>query len=379
MLFTSNSARINNPVKEFLLDDNVCDTKRRAIESGSMKSDRFNPLTKPRSVTRYATANVDEILYAGIREFDLDQMVAFTIEELRPLEVKQFVNLEAYPHAFEQDQDVLSWAAAMMSESPLAKSLLTHAQDNGWKFCLTDLETGGFHMDISEKLIELDHYGLDAASLGRSAFFRNSLICVMAKALRDIWHEMRWGGFEIDFKPEAVLMLERARAADTDSLAVIIGWELRGAGYSDVWRHILGSEESDMAEVLTNILDRYPTALYNGMALAHVFRQWYADIARVDALDHSTLEHMDLSLQAAAIKFGDNNAIIDHFEKLSELPDGTIYLKDLGETVSRDPFFNGLQDAINQAHLFQIVYDNKVTYVDGIPFRDEALARKFFH
>ena len=114
------------------------------------------------------------------------------------------------------------------------------------------------------------------------------------------------------------------------------------------------------------------------MALAHVFRQWYANVARIDALDHSTLEHMDFAIRDENMSFGDKNASALDFENLSTLPDGTVYLKELGETVSRDPFFNGLNDAINQAHLFQIVYDSKVTYVDGIPFRDEALARKFF-
>ena len=316
--------------------------------------------------------------YAGIREFDLDQGDVFAIEELRPLETKKFVNLDAYPHVFEADQDVLSWATAILSESPLAMAHMSEAQDAGWKICLNDLGTSGFHLDAHDKVIELDHYGLDAAALGRSAFFRNSLICVLAKAFRDIWHEERWGAFETDFKPESVMMLERARAADADSVSVLVGWELRGAGYSDIWRHILGSEESDMAQVLTNILERYPTALYNGMALAHVFRQWYADGSRVDALDHSSLEHMDFSLRDDDTKFGDNNATSKHFEVLSTLPDGTVYLKELGDTVSRDPFFSGLNDAINQAHLFQIAYDAKVTYVDGIPFRDEALARKFF-
>ena len=341
-----------------------------------MKFDKLSPITKPRSVSREYDLDA---AYAGIREFNLEQGDIFTLEDLRPLETKKFVNLDAYPHGFEQDHDVLCWATAILSESPLAMAHLSNAQAQGWKIGLSDLGTNGFHLDVSEKIIQLDHYGLDAASLGRSAFFRNSLICVLAKALRDIWHEERWGGFEEDFKPEAVMMLERARAADTDSISVVIGWELRGAGYSDIWRHILGSEESDMARVLTNILERYPTALYNGMGLAHVFRQWYADVARVDALDHSTLEHMDFALRDQKIKFGDKNASAEHFEILSTLPDNTVYLNELGDTVCRDPFFSGLNDAINQAHLFQIVYDAKVTYVAGIPFRDAALARKFLN
>lgn len=354
----------------------------------TMKSDRLTPLTKPRSISRdgdIACADGNDI-YAGIRDFDLEDGDIFTIDELRPLETKKFTNLDAYPHAFKHDYDVICWATSLLSESPLALAHLNAVQEAGWKICLSDLGTGGFHLDASTKIIELDHFDLEASALGKSAFFRNSLICVLAKALRDIWHEERWGAFEKNFRPEAVMMLERARAADADSLSILIGWELRGAGYSDVWRHILGSAESDMAQVLTNVLDRYPTAIYNGMALAHVFRQWYTDATRVDALDHSSLEHMDFMLcdnvrgeLEVRDKFGNKNVSAKEFEILSTLPDGTVYLKELGDTVSRDPFFSGLHDSINQAHLFQIVYDSKVTYVDGIPFRDKDLARKFFN
>jgi len=370
-------------VKEFCLDEQDAGEGEVVV----MRSDRLSPLTKPRSVTRQNSDDAaqgnqaDKISSNSIREFDLQKGDIFTIADLKPLQTKEFENLDAYPYAFKQDKDVLSWATALISESALGQALLKEVENSHWKIMLNDLGTGGFHLDAFEKIIELDNYGLDAASLGQSAFFRTSLICVLAKALRDIWHENRWGAFENMYNPESVLMLERARAADADSVSVLIGYELRSAGYNDVWRHILGSDDGDMAQVLTNILERYPTALYNGMALAHIFRQWYADVARVDALDHDTLEHLDFSMRDFdgnnAFDFGDKKIKAIDLENLSTLPDGTVYLKELGETVCRDPFFCGLNDPINQAHLFQIVYDSKVTYVDGIPFRDPSLARKF--
>lgn len=363
-------AAARNPVKEYYLDE----------EEDLVRSDRLSPLTKPRSVTRHASGEEGGLLSEqtdNFRSFDLEQDDIFDIHELKPLETKKFVNLNAYPYAFQQDKDALSWAAALLTESPMGLALLREAEETGWQICLSDLGTCGFHLDVSEKIIELDNYGLDASSLGHSAFFRASMVCVLAKALRDIWHENRWGAFETLHKPESVLMLERARAADADSISVYIGWELRGAGYNEIWRHILGSDDGDMAQVLINILDRYPTALYNGMALAHIFRQWYADVARVDALDHDTLEYMDFSLRDEPAQFGETPMGAKTIENLSELPDGTFYLKELGETVLRDPYFCGLNDPINQAHLFQIIYDSKVTYANGIPFRDPSLARKF--
>ena len=337
-----------------------------------MRANRFISLSKPRSVERDGDAD-----QKYTKEYDLIADDSYSFEDLDPMNTKNYKNLEAYPYVFEEDYDVLSWVSAMMTESPLGLALLREAKDTGWRLALADLDTGGFHLDVSNKVIELDDFNMEVAAIGRSSFYKNALVLILAKALRDIWHEERWGGFEKNYKPEAVLMLERARAADTDSIALLIAWELRSAGYNDVWRHALGSNDGDMARVLINILERYPTALYNGMALAHVFRQWYADSARVDALDHVSLQQMDYILEENDISFGDKAALSKEYELISLLPDGVVYLKELGDTVSKDPFFNGLNDPVNQSHLFQIVYDTKVTYVQGIPFRDAKLARKF--
>ena len=65
-------------------------------------------------------------------------------------------------------------------------------------------------------------------------------------------------------------------------------------------------------------------------------------------------------------------------EELSLLPDGTCYLAGYGETIKSDPFFAGLNDPINQTHLFHLMYDMEVIMVNDVPFRDRALAHKMF-
>lgn len=350
-------------------------------EYTDMKSIRHYPVSKPRAVTRWYdllddAQNGEEMPEGAVRSYDLDEP-SFTIEKLNPLNIKKFQNLEAYPYVFETDYDVLCWASAVISESPTGLALLNHAQEKGWKLSLSDLNTGGFHLEIDTKTIILDHFGFEASAIGQSNFYRLSLIPILAKALRDITHEENFGAFEETYTPESTLQLERVRAADGDSIAIFIGWELRAAGYDNVWRHILSSDDGDMAQVMVNILDRYPTAMYNGMAIAHVFRQWYADTNRIDAVDHDTLERLDILLHQKLGELGEEQIGEMDILALSYLPDGTYYLNELAETVAKDPFFSGLNDPINQAHLFQIVYDNKVTYVKDIPFRDQILANKF--
>ena len=312
-------------------------------------------------------------------EYDLeDENDVLNINVKQAVKNFKFENLETAPFAFETQDDVCNWIIALVSESPLALSLLKHAENEGWGIELCALDDGEYHLDSHQKILGLNHHGFEPNALGNSEFFLNSLLYTTVKALRDIWHESRMGAIEAAYKPESIIMLERARAADVDAVSIIIGWELRGAGFSNFWRHILSTEDSDMAQVLVNILERYPTALYNGMAHAHVFRQWYASESRIDSLDHIMLEELDYLLFEKAYEFGSKTASPLDFETLSTLPDKTMYLNGLGSTVARDPFFSGLDSAINQAHLFQIIYDSKVIEVKGVPFRDNKLAQKIF-
>ncbi|MAZ76497.1 MAG: hypothetical protein CMH31_04255 [Micavibrio sp.] len=309
----------------------------------------------------------------------------FAIEDLNPISIKHYNNLDAYPHAFETDQDVLGWSTAMMTESPLGLALLKHFEEQEWHICLSDIGNGSYHLNIDEKLLEIDNFSIDSGSLGRSNLFRNAVLVNLAHALRDIWHETRQNDSKNSgeddilstYKPDSALLLERVRAADCDAMAVMIAWELRGAGYKEVWRHVLSIDQSDMAQILLNIIDYNPTAVYNGMAMAHLFRQWYADPTRVQAVDHDTLEEMDVLVEQG-IALGSRTPLPEVLKEMAMLPDGICYLEDVTETVMRDPFFCDLTDPINEAHLFQIVYDNKVTFKEGVPFRDESLARKIF-
>lgn len=277
--------------------------------------------------------------------------------------------------------EVLAWAAGLLTQSPAGAALLRHAAESGWSAGLADLHNGGYFINPESRRILLDSFSLDASALGNSLYFRNGLLTGFIRALRDIWHEGRVSATEESgFAPEYILMIERARAADCDTATVLVCWELRGAGFPDVWRHVLGGTEGDMAIVFTRYLERDPGALFDGAALAYAFRQWYADSSRVDGCDHETLESLDgiLSGTDSRNPFGRAMPAGTDVESLSVLPDGICYLAGLGETVLRDPFFAGMNDPVNQTHLFHLIYDMEVTMVNNVPFRDSALARRIF-
>lgn len=310
-----------------------------------------------------------------IKEIDCNSF--FTTADFNIVDFKKFHNLNALPFAFSNEADVFSWAFAVLSESPIALSMIKSNSLADWRFLINDLSNNGYHIDLDNQCIEMDNFGLDVSALGQSSHYLQTFLINLIRAIRDVWQEDRVIDTYQQYHPESILMYERARAADIDSVMIIIAWELRSSGYNNYWRHLLAGAEGDMAQVLINIMDRYPKALYNDMALAHVFRQWYADPQRLDGIDHVTLEQMDLCQEDQLTDSNPKKMTAQMIEHLCTLPKEGCYLKELGDVVVRDPFFNSLHDPINEAHLFQIIYDFEVTYVGDIPFRDQKLARKF--
>lgn len=268
----------------------------------------------------------------------------------------------------------------IISLSPVGAALIKEAAENGWSIVLDDIQECEFSIDVERKLIELDHHGLKAEGLMRSAYFGNMALINLVKALRDIYHEKRHGSFDFLFGPEAILMLERVRAADCDVIATLVAWELRSEGHTDIWRHCIGSENGDIAMAYSSYLERDPASQFNGKALKAAFQSWYDCDDRINNCDHQTLEYMDDIIESANVKNPFGNKVPTHIaiELLSCLPDKTAYLQGFGQEVLIDPRYAGLDDEMNQTHLMHILYDLEVTYVNNVPFRNADLAARIF-
>lgn len=267
-----------------------------------------------------------------------------------------------------------------LSNSPTARSLVDDALRQGWEFDIGDQGGFDFHIDVEEKQIVLNNYGLSEASLEESEHFQNMILVSLVRALRDVWQENRFGASHDRFAPEQTLMMERVRAADCDVIAVLVSWELRNAGFASLWRHLIGSDEGDMAMAFSGHMERYPFHNKPHAALRAAFDQWYREEERVRNCDHETLDYIDDLLQDydETELFGSERLQAIDIEALSCLPDRTAYLQGMGREILMDPFYAGLGDEINQAHFSQILYDLRAYTVEGVPFRDKNLAAKIF-
>jgi len=277
-------------------------------------------------------------------------------------------------------QRILSWATSILSLSPTARRLVKEASKNNWEIGLENLNGPDFHLDIPEKTITLDMGENSERDISASNYFSSILIISLIRSLRDIWQEKRNGAFDEDYTPESVITLERIRAADLDVIAVLVAWELRCEGYNDLWRHILGSDDADLAICFSDLLERDPTSTFTNKALSATFTQWFKSEERIKACDHETLDYMDEILATSDIQnpFGNGEVQKIDIERLSTLPDKTAYLQDNADAIVNNPVYAGMSDEINKSHLMHILYDVNVTTVQNVPFRDQNLAMRIF-
>ena len=293
-------------------------------------------------------------------------------------------SIEVEGNALTTERDILGLTLQLVCASPTARAMIMEAADYEWHLGLVDLEAGeagggageDFFIDMPRRTIYLHNYGMNAEAIGRSGYFQHQLMIALSRALRDIWQDRRYGSFP-GFDAESLLMLERVRAADIDVMSVLVAWELRSEGYNDVWRHVIGTENGDIAMAFANYLERDPSAGFSGMAMRHAFVQWFASEDRVNLCDHRSLEFMDEVLEAGE-EIGDRKIRARDIEVLSCQPDRRAYLQGMGAEILRGPLYAGLCDPINQAHFMQILQDKDLTYRGGVSFRNAALAAMIF-
>lgn len=272
----------------------------------------------------------------------------------------------------------LAWCLQTVMLSETADMMADEAATNGWSIELSDLSGQDYHLNVVEKHIVLNTHGLGAQSLRKSEYFRNIVVVSLVRALRDVWQEARHGGFEDDYGPESILMLERIRAADCDIITVLVAWEISLTEETDIWRHMIGSEEGDIAMAFSAAMDSANSSSIHG-AMHTAFRQWFASEDRINVCDHETLEYLDTFIAEEGVEgFGHSYLTPARLEILSCLPDKTAYLQYAGQELISDPLYAGMANAINQSHFMHIMHDMESTTVAGVSFRSADLAAKIF-
>ncbi len=277
------------------------------------------------------------------------------------------------------DAEILSWSLGMICESPIGRALALSARQAGWSVGLEDEDYESHDVDLTDRALYLPRGIVELKSQIMVAESRHAMMMNLVRGLRDIWHITMGHATPPDLCPQDLIKKERIFAADLDSLAVCVAWDLRSAHHNEVWRTVLSGPLSDMAMNFMGVLkgdnrDNIP------LATAYAFHQWYKDDGRVSDVDRTTLEAMDYVLNTSAVRnpFGSQRLSPNDIERMMRLPSGEQYLLGLAPTILHDPNYMRFSDPFNEAHLYHIMKDLEVTRVEAVSFRDADLARRIF-
>ena len=244
--------------------------------------------------------------------------------------------------------------AKILDHSPTGRILFSVAADRGMTAGLDPLlEPSGSFFYALQNHFDLG-YQPDILQKSEKGISR-ALVSVIG-ALRRGWHHHHGTGPDLQLKPRDFVTQYRVLEADAEALTHLIAWELRGAGLSFLWRHLLSSANGDMTIVFENSVMNNPRCQFDGTALRSVFNQWFADHARISAADHMALEMIDMGLlePTVARNIGLRSLSSGQIEKTGIAPDGSNYL---AGCVFSKAWYRGIEDEFNLTHLRHIETD----------------------
>lgn len=255
--------------------------------------------------------------------------------------------------------------------------------DPAWEVALCDLSDHAYDMDLDQKILSVNAKGLMADQVLASPYFGPQILLSVIEAARMVRH-VEWLGHALErYHPESIIKIGRMCVADSVAQTIHTAWHARECGFEALWKHLLCGPHSDMAQCFDRVMERCLTQGIDESdamieALSLTFRTWFTDEDRVRACDHDSLNVMDDLIESdvtMGVKQIDSAAVTC---LTLQIGGETTYLSsDLVRDMMTNPFYGAVDDPINQTHLMQIIRDNKISEVAGIPFRDVGLAQRF--
>jgi hypothetical protein len=180
-------------------------------------------------------------------------------------------------------------------------------------------------------------------------------LCAFIAGLRRIWHSRMGADAPLMLSPEDFIAWKRCEEADVAAVTLRIALELRHAGKTFLWRHLLSGADADMAALYQRTGEEDPQTVYDGRALRAAFMQWFADDARVTACDASAAEDMDTLLATGMVRHGRAFLPLEraHMQNIGFLSDGSNYLAG----IRTGPWFEPVRDDALAAQLWDLEQD----------------------
>lgn len=262
---------------------------------------------------------------------------------------------------------------------------LVHDVHPDWRIHLSDLTDYAYDMDVDDKILTLNSHGLGEDKAMQSQFFAPQIILSLIEGLRMVRHvELLDGALEC-YDIHTVIHIGRICMADCVSQTIKTAWLAKCDGYDHAWKHLICGDFGGLAHKFSSVMETFlSSGMDNDMALeqsmAIMFNDWFTLDDKVFQCDHDSLNMMD-DMVNDDIEFGSKPLKTITIACLSaQSGTQTSYLqKPYVDDVLNNPYYFDVNNTINRIHLSQLTKDIQSTCVNGIQFRDCALAERFLH
>lgn len=283
------------------------------------------------------------------------------------------------------NSDALRFALARIMATDIGRALAMDIRFEHWS-CDVVGEDDPSHLNISQKIISIPLPCAHVSHLNRFSDYKSIFVLAVFESLRRMWHVNVGAPSSNCWAFRDLLLWNRCLRADLDLMNIVFAYQDHGLGHADLWRFMLASPQSDMAQFYAESMNEFPVDVLSDDhfdLLADIYMSWFYDDHRVNQCDTMTLSALDDLLRDSTSLgvIGTNKITAHDIVGLSLYPQGGApYLEVMASEIIYTQDYRDIRCPILDAHADQIeseLTENALHTSNLLVFRDPSLNRLF--
>ena len=281
--------------------------------------------------------------------------------------------------------DALSYALMRIMRTDIGRALVLDCRFENWSCDIVGLNEEA-SLSLATKIVTIPLPVSRVSQLALSIEHTHLFILSVFESLRRIWHVNVGVKQPTMWQFKDILLWNRCLRADLDLMTILFAFQDRAQGTPDLWRYVLASPLTDMAEQYAQMMTAMPIDLYSDDyfdTLADLYMQWFADETRINQTDLLTLSALDQALTKGMTSgiIGQNELTAHDIMGLSLFPKGGApYLEVVASEILYNDEYRQFYSDIIEQHAIQLedeIMDQDLSLSNVLIFRDPALQKLF--
>jgi hypothetical protein len=186
------------------------------------------------------------------------------------------------------------------------------------------------------------------------------------KAMRLVWLQKQGALINpLAFQPEQAILINRMIAADNEIISIAMMWDMKLAGFEDMWNHAMAGSNYDLCSAYAMEAMTDFRAIKSGLALRATFEKWFIS-GRCKSEDRKIIQTMMGKHTDIQINHEDTSRTValDVISAMGRRPHGDNYLSSIAVQIMNDGLFNDVRDRSNANFLWFITFERRMSEME---------------